>query len=43
MNMDTNINNRDNSNLLQHRDEFETVYGIDSRNRHDEVWRYCAI
>ena len=28
MNMDKNIENRDNVNILQHREEFETVYGI---------------
>jgi predicted nuclease of restriction endonuclease-like (RecB) superfamily len=31
--MDKNIKNKDNSNLLQHRDEFETVYGIISAHR----------
>ena len=31
--MDKNIENRDNSNLLQHREEFETVYGIISAHK----------
>lgn len=33
MNMDKNIENKDNSNLLQHREEFETVYGIISAHK----------
>ena len=33
MNMDKNIENRDNENLLQHREEFETVYGIISAHK----------
>ena len=33
MNMDKNIDNRDNVNLLQHREEFETVYGIISAHK----------
>ena len=33
MNMDKNIENRDNGNLLQHREEFETVYGIISAHK----------
>jgi predicted nuclease of restriction endonuclease-like (RecB) superfamily len=31
--MDKNIENRDNGNLLQHREEFETVYGIISAHK----------
>ena len=31
--MDKNIGNRDNGNLLQHREEFETVYGIISAHK----------
>ena len=33
MNMDKNIENKDNGNLLQHREEFETVYGIISAHK----------
>ena len=33
MNMDKNIENRESGNLLQHRDEFETIYGIISAHR----------
>ena len=33
MNMDKNIDNRDNVSLLQHREEFETVYGIISAHK----------
>ena len=33
MNMNKNIGNKDNSNLLQHREEFETVYGIISAHK----------
>jgi hypothetical protein len=35
MNMKKNIDNKDNVNLLQHREEFETVYGIIST--HNEM------
>ena len=31
--MDKNIENKDNGNLLQHREEFETVYGIISAHK----------
>lgn len=33
MNMDKKIDNKDNVNLLQHREEFETVYGIISAHK----------
>lgn len=33
MNMDKNIENKDNCSLLQHREEFETVYGIISAHK----------
>ena len=33
MNMDKNIENKDTGNLLQHREEFETVYGIISAHK----------
>ena len=37
MNMDKNIENKDNDNLLQHREEFETVYGMISADNEEKV------